>query len=145
MHSRVTADVECRHFSKRLQAILQRVFAVNQWRRGTGTPVRCDKTALRAATQRFRDGSNVAQVKILTTSLQMLSLFANDDSYPVSTPPAYSKYVADVSGWANVDFYSFFKSVCASPACWLALGVVSSRLNPGSKPTSTHCSLATVN
>ena len=30
----------------------------------------------------------VEQVKILATSLQMLSVFANDDSYPVSTPPA---------------------------------------------------------
>ena len=49
------------------------------------------------------------QVKILTTALQMMSVFANEDNYPVSTPPAYAKYVSDASSWANVDFYSFFK------------------------------------
>ena len=48
-------------------------------------------------------------MKILTTGLQMMSVFANEDNYPVSTPPAYAKYVADASSWANVDFYSFFK------------------------------------
>ena len=50
-------------------------------------------------------------MKILTTGLQMMSVFANEDNYPVSTPPAYAKYVADASSWANVDFYSFFKCV----------------------------------
>ena len=49
------------------------------------------------------------QVKILTTALQFISVFTNEDNYPVSTPPAYAKYVADASSWANVDFYSFFK------------------------------------
>ena len=44
--------------------------------------------------------------------LQMLSLFANEDAYPVSTPPAYSQYIADASSWANVDFYSFFNIGC---------------------------------
>ena len=53
-----------------------------------------------------------SQVKILTTTMQMLSLFANEDSYPVSSPPAYSRYVEQASSWANVDFYSFFNIGC---------------------------------
>ena len=44
-----------------------------------------------------------AQVKILATAMQMLSLFSNDDSYPVSSPPAYAEYIASASSWACVE------------------------------------------
>ena len=94
--------------------------------RDAGTSARRDRTArcdrhTTAAATLVRAATWRAQVKILTTAMQMLSLFANDDSYPVSTPPAYSKYVADASGWANLDFYSFFKSVHASRPLRLTL------------------------
>ena len=42
-----------------------------------------------------------AQVKILATSLQMLSLFANEDSYPVSSPPMYADFMDKISVWAR--------------------------------------------
>ena len=51
--------------------------------------------------------------------MQMLSLFSNEDSYPVSTPPAYAKYIQDASVWANVDFYSFFNVGCISYTSYL--------------------------
>ena len=47
-------------------------------------------------------------MKILATSMQMLSVFGNEDSYPVATPPPYAVYIESASAWANLDFYSFF-------------------------------------
>ena len=65
-----------------------------------------------------------SQVKLLTTTMQMLSLFANDDSYPVSSPPAYSEYIADASGWANIDFYSFFNIGCLVDVSYLDAAMI---------------------
>ena len=49
----------------------------------------------------------------------MMSVFTNEDSYPVSQPPAYAKYVADASSWANVDFFSLFNIGCLVRADYL--------------------------
>ena len=56
--------------------------------------------------------------------MQMLSLFANEDSYPVSSPPAYSRYVEQASSWANVDFYSFFNVGCLVNVSYLDAAMV---------------------
>ena len=63
-------------------------------------------------------------MKILTTAMQMLSLFANDDAYPISLPPAYSEYIADASGWANIDFYSFFNIGCLADVSYLDAAMI---------------------
>ena len=59
------------------------------------------------------------KVKILTTSMQMLSLFANADSYPTDTPPAYVDFINALTMWANVDFYSFFNIGCLQSSSYL--------------------------
>ena len=71
------------------------------------------------ATAKFKEtmgiykGVAAEKVKIITTWMQIQSLFTNKDNIQTEYPPAYSQYVADASGWANLDLYSFFNIACS--------------------------------